>query len=114
MQKVAWPRTMVHVENGMSNRLNAERSEIPVMMPGSAMGRITSNEMASRPKNLLPETAAAQSVPRTRAIAVDMAATWTDSVKACQISTRFHATENHCRVSPGGGHWKLFSSVVKA
>ncbi|MGO8506687.1 hypothetical protein AB9F35_35845, partial [Rhizobium leguminosarum] len=52
-------------ENGMSNRLKAERSAMPVMMPGSAIGRMTSSEIAYRPKNFVWLTAAAQSVPRT-------------------------------------------------
>ncbi len=39
---------------GMSNRLKAERSAMPVMMPGSAIGRMTSSEIASRPKNFAP------------------------------------------------------------
>ena len=43
---------MVQNEKGMSIRLKAERSEMPVMMPGSAIGRMSSSEIASRPKNL--------------------------------------------------------------
>ena len=66
---------MVHSENGMSARLKAERSAMPVMMPGSAIGRMTSSEIASRPKNFAPDTAAAQSVPRIMAIKVAIAAT---------------------------------------
>src|SRR5690349_14732302 len=104
MQKVAWPRTIVQNENGISIRLNADLSEIPVMMPGSAIGRITSSEMVSRPKNRVPETAAAHSVPSTSAISVEIDATCTESVSACQTSGRFHVTSNHLSVSPGGGH----------
>src|SRR4051794_20627246 len=104
MQKVACPRTIVQNENGISIRLNAERSEMPVMIPGSAIGRITSSEMVSRPKNRVPETAAAQSVPSTSAIRVEIDATCTDSVSACQTSARFQVTSNHFSVSPGGGH----------
>ncbi len=87
----------------MSIRLKAERSEMPVMMPGSAMGRMTSSEMVSRPKNFVPETAAAQSVPSTSAMSVEIAATCTDSVSACQTSTRFQVTANQLSVRPGGG-----------
>ena len=39
------------------------------------MGRITSSDTASRPKNLALDTAAAQSVPSMIAITVDMVAT---------------------------------------
>jgi hypothetical protein len=45
MQKVACPSTMVQVEKGMSITLKAERSDMPVMMPGRAMGRMKSSEM---------------------------------------------------------------------
>ena len=55
--------------------MKAERSAMPVMMPGSAIGRMTSSEMVSRPKNFVRDTAAAQSVPSTSAIAVEIAAT---------------------------------------
>jgi hypothetical protein len=53
MQKVAWPSTIVQNENGISMMLKAERSAMPVMMPGSAIGRMTSSEIASRPKKLV-------------------------------------------------------------
>ena len=45
---------------------------MPVMMPGSAMGRMTSSEMVSRPKNRVLEIAA-QSVPRISAMTVEIA-----------------------------------------
>ena len=64
MQNVAWPSTIVQNEKGMSIRLKAERSEMPVMMPGSAIGRMMRSEIASRPKNFVRASAAAASVPR--------------------------------------------------
>ena len=105
---------IVQKEKGISASEKAERSAMPVMMPGSAMGRMTSSEMTSRPKNLVRATAAAASVPRTSAITVAILATLTERPRASQISGRFQATANHCSVKPGGGHLKLFSSVVKA
>ena len=63
MQNVACPRTIVQVENGMSIRLKAERRAMPVTMPGRAIGRMKSTEIASRPKNFIREIAAAASVP---------------------------------------------------
>src|SRR5690348_10849438 len=105
---------MVQKLNGISSRLKAERSEMPVMMPGSAIGRITSSEIDSRPKNFVPDTAAAQSVPSSSAIAVEIVATCTDNVSACHTSTRPQVTANHFVVSPGGGHWYVRSSVEKA
>ena len=98
MQNVAWPRTIVHVLNGMSAMLNAERNEIPVIIPGKAMGRMTRSEIASRPKNRDRATAAAQSVPSTIAISVETAATRSDNHKAVHTSGRPHVTANHFMV----------------
>jgi hypothetical protein len=54
MQKVACPRITVNspklIPSGTSTVLNAELSAIPVMMPGSAIGRITTKLIVSRPK----------------------------------------------------------------
>ena len=66
---------MVQNENGISSVWYAERSAMPVMMPGSAIGRISSSEIASRPKNFARASAAAASVPSTSASAVLQAAT---------------------------------------
>jgi len=95
---------IVQNENGISARLKAERKAIPVIMPGSAIGKITKSEMVSRPKNLDLETAAAQSVPRTSAITVEIDATLTDNPNASQTSDLPQVTANHFKVSPGGGH----------
>ena len=43
---------MVQIEKGMPMRSKAERSAMPVTMPGSAIGRTNSSEIASRPKKL--------------------------------------------------------------
>ena len=45
--------TMVQKLNGMFAKWKAERNEIPVMMPGSAIGRMIRSESASRPKKRL-------------------------------------------------------------
>ena len=58
------PRTCVKVE----------LSAIPVTMPGSAMGRMTRNETASRPKNRNRATPRAARLPSTSAIDVAIAA----------------------------------------
>ena len=75
MQKVAWPSTMVQVEKGRPMMSKAERSAMPVMMPGSAIGRMKSSEMESLPKKRARERPAAASVPKTSAIAVATSAT---------------------------------------
>ena len=98
MQKVAWPSTIVQNEKGMSMSSKAERSEMPVMMPGSAIGRMRSSEIASRPKKRERATAAAASVPSTSATSVEIAATGSDSDSARQMSSRSQATANHWSV----------------
>ena len=77
---------------------------MPVMIPGSAIGRMTRSEIVSRPKNFVRLTAAAHSVPRTRAIAVETVATFAERARACHTSGRFHVTPSQAVVSPGGGH----------
>ena len=104
MQKVAWPSTMVHVENGMSITSKADRSDMPVMIPGKAMGNRISSEIWSRPKKRARLIAAATSVPSTSASRVEIAATFSDRYSGGQMSGRFHATANHFSVSPGGGN----------
>ena len=105
MQKVAWPSTIVQNEKGMSARSKAERSEMPVMMPGSAIGRMSSSEIASRPKNRARDSAAAASVPRTSATSVESGGDRDDRPSASQTSCRSQATANHSACSPGGGNW---------
>jgi hypothetical protein len=48
------------------------------MMPGSAIGRTKSREIVSRPKKRARDKAAAASVPKIRASAVAIAATFSD------------------------------------
>ena len=67
---------------------------MPVRIPGSASGRTSRNETASRPKKRKRATAAAAIVPRTRAIAVAMRATFTESQNASRASWSCQATEN--------------------
>jgi predicted transcriptional regulator len=66
---------MVQIEKSMPMMSKAERSDMPVMMPGSAMGSTNSNEIVSRPKNLARDSAAAASVPKISASTVAIAAT---------------------------------------
>src|SRR6185503_2798820 len=101
MQNVAWPSTMVQIEKSIPMMSKAERSEMPVMMPGSAIGSTNSSEIVSRPKNLARDRAAAASVPKMRARTVAMAATLSESQSGGQMSGRSnHATANHLVVSP--------------
>src|ERR1700722_1581481 len=114
MQNVAWPRTIVQNEKEMSAKLKAERSAMPVTIPGRAIGSTKRSEIASRPKNFARASAAAASVPRTMASAVDTSATRMERPSAAQISGRFQATPNQRSVYPGGGNSKLRSSLLNA
>ena len=106
MQKVAWPSTIVQNEKGMSASAKAERSEMPVMMPGSAIGRIRSSEIASRPKKRERATAAAASVPSTSASSVEIAATRTLSESAAPDVLALPGDREPLQsCSPGGGNW---------
>ncbi len=78
MQNVAWPSTMVQIEKSIPIMSKAERSEMPVMMPGSAIGKTNSKEIVSRPKNLARDSAAAASVPKISARKVAITATSSD------------------------------------
>ena len=53
-----------------STWVKVELSAIPVTIPGRAIGRMTRNEIVSRPKKRWRATAIEASVPRTRASAV--------------------------------------------
>ena len=114
MQNVACPSTIVQKLKGISPRLNALRRLMPVMMPGSAIGRTRRSETVSRPKKRERQTAAAARVPSTSAMSVEAAATWSDRSSASWTSGRAHATPNQRRVSPGGGKTKLLSSALNA
>src|SRR5262245_729174 len=114
MQNVACPTTMVQKENGISSRPNAERRLMPVMIPGSAIGRTSSSEIESRPKNFERHTAAAASEPNTMASAVAIAATRSDNPSAAWMSSRASATANHLLVNAGGGNTNVASSALNA
>src|SRR3989304_5191496 len=101
--KVAWPITIVQYENGIPPIEIAERSAIPVMTPGRAIGSTMNSDPASRPKKRRRHTAAAAIVPRMRAMAVAIAATRSDRERAARTSPLFQATPNQPKVSPGGG-----------
>ncbi len=106
--------TMVTTLNGIPSRPRAERSAMPVTIPGSAIGSRKRKEIASRPKNRVRCTARAASVPIRSARAVAAAAIRIDSPSAAQMSGRFQATWNQPRVKPGGGKRNDASSVVRA
>ena len=105
---------MVSMPGSIPKLLNADSSAKPVMMPGRAMGRISSKEMPSLPKKSRRYNAAAARVPRTMAIRVATQAICSDSLIDSSTSSRAKATLNQSRVKPCGGKLKAASSVLKA
>src|SRR5215472_6056566 len=97
MQNVVCPMTMVQNDSEMLTKVKNEASAIPVMIPGSASGRTSRKEIASRPKNLKRYRAYATADPRSRAIAVATRPTLTDSSSALRTAGSCHATLNQCR-----------------
>src|SRR3982075_244133 len=95
MQNVAWPITIVSSEKLTPLKLMNELSAIPVMIPGSAIGRTSRNEIASLPKKRKRWTANAAIDPSTTAIAVESSPARTDSHSAWRISALCHVEENH-------------------
>src|SRR5262245_66208619 len=67
MQNVAWPSTIVHIEKSRPMMSKAERSDMPVMMAGSAIGRMKSSEMVLLPKKRARDKGAGASVRESRA-----------------------------------------------
>ena len=68
---------------------------MPVMIPGSAIGSTSTNEIASRPKNRKRCTPKAAAVPSTSAIVVASAAALSDSFSASAHVPLCSAGENH-------------------
>src|SRR3546814_11220993 len=77
---------MVQKLKGISARLKAARSEMPVMMPGSAIGRMMSSDTVSRPKKRLRATAPAAREPRSMAMRLETAAPRRARTSAAQLS----------------------------
>ena len=86
MQNVACPITIVHSDSGSPLNVKNEFSAMPVMMPGSAIGRTNRNETESRPKNRKRAIAKAAADPSRRAAPVATSATRTESHTALRTS----------------------------
>ena len=74
--------TIVVSEKFSAANVKKERSAMPVMMPGSASGRINRNDTASRPKKRKRWTANAAIDASSSAIAVAISPARTDSHSA--------------------------------
>src|SRR6202011_6246348 len=103
MQKVAWPMTIVSSEKVRLLKLMNEFSAMPVMIPGSAIGRISTSDTASRPKKRKPSTAKAAIVPTSIATPVASSPARRDSDRAWRTSVLFHVDENQRVESPDSG-----------
>src|SRR5215831_16737752 len=108
MQNVACPMTMVSVPSWMPVNEKNEFSAIPVMIPGSAIGSTSRNEMASRPKkrNLCKANATAE--PSSMASTVATSPTRTDSRNALRTWGSCQATPNQCSEKPEIGQLSMF------
>ncbi len=84
---------------------------MPVMIPGSAIGRTSTNETISRPKKRKRCTPNAASDPSARAAPVAIAAHSSDSHSAFCTSGSWIAGENHFVVSPVSGQLWTFDSL---
>ena len=80
-------------------------------MPGSASGRMTTNEIVSRPKKRWRETANAASVPSSSAIAVAPVAAFSDVHSASRTPGFSIARPNQSSVRPGIGHFSVRRSL---
>ena len=88
-----------------------ELSARPVMIPGSAIGRMNRNEIESRPKNLVRARPNAASDPMTSATAVANRPARSDSHRAVRTSSSCQASENHFVVKPGIGQLWMFDEL---
>src|SRR5205809_6246236 len=108
MQKVAWPITIVQSERFHDQKVKNELSAIPVMIPGSAIGRTKTNETASRPKKRKRWTAKAAALPSRSATVVATAAALIESTKEVRASWLCQADSNHFVEKPEIGQlWML-------
>ena len=84
---------------------------MPVMIPGSAIGSTSRNEIDSRPKNRKRCTPNAAAEPSTSAISVASAAAFSESNNACCMSPLWMVGENHFVVSPAIGQLWTFEEL---
>src|SRR5438034_11800785 len=85
-----------------------ELSAMPVMIPGSAIGRTSKNETDSRPKKVNRAIANAAADPRRSADPVASSAARTDSQRAARTSCEGQATRNDFVVKAASGQlWML-------
>src|SRR5215472_3652008 len=108
MQNVVCPMTIVSVPSWMPVKEKNEFSAIPVMIPGSAIGSTSRNEMASRPKKRNLYKAKATAEPSSIAKTVATSPTRTDSKNALRTCGSCQATANQCSEKWEMGQLSMF------
>ena len=104
MQKVAWPTTIVKQPEREADLRNVVERAMPVTMPGSAIGRTTTNEIDSRPKKRWRETAIDASVPEhQRDERSPLSAAAIEVMNACCRPLLRIASAHQSSVKPTGG-----------
>src|ERR1700690_2236654 len=101
-QNVAWPITIVHSDRLMWPAMKAELSAMPVTIPGSAIGRTSRDDTASRPKKRRRATPNAAAEPSTSAIPVAIRPTRRDTHNDV-LTSAVHAAWNQWVVKAGIG-----------
>src|SRR5579864_4052713 len=104
---------IVHIDKPRPAYTKNEFSAMPVMIPGSASGRIRRNDTDSRPKKRKRAIANAAIEPSTQANPVVIAPTLSDSSSAERASWSCHVTLNQWNVQPGIGQLSMFE-LLKA
>src|SRR2546421_10930043 len=99
-QNVACPITIVQYDRLVPQKAKNELSAMPVMIPGRAIGRTSSQEIASLPKKRKRETPKAAADPSSTAALVATSAALTESHSAARMSGSCQVCENHLVDSP--------------
>ena len=112
MQNVAWPTTTVNRPRlTLKIWVKVSLSASPVTIPGRAIGRMTRNEIVSRPKKRCRDTAKEARVPSTRAIAVAASPTLIEVWNAARAPLSPSASPNHLVVRPSSGHVRVVPAL---
>ena len=116
MQNVAWPTMIMNrpaliPNTGCSTFWIVDCSAIPVTMPGSAIGRITSTLITRLPKKSKRVSASASSAPSASAIAVAPSPAFTDVNSASRGPWACAPSSHHSVVNDGGGQPKVRSAL---
>src|SRR5437870_8831953 len=111
MQNVAWPTTIGQRDSVTPPVTKNELSAIPVMIPGSAIGRTRTKDTSSRPKKRKRWTAKAAADPSPSAIPVEISPTRTDSQSASRISVFRQACPNQLVENRVIGHDCTFEAL---